>query len=784
MAMSLLRLSRFSPLRRISTYVLFPEVPEDTPETNSLLKTDEPPKYSDLTPLKCHDAVLKLAYQFEYDMACYGDTLEGTSKLLSGEAPITFDDVIGPIERREVPFSYVWSTVKNLYTTNQSMVHPRVFQQIHTSAAKAHVSKYNNPAIYRACLELQSDQHLLSEEQGRVAQKYVRDGRLNGLELRGSDLRKFKLHSSRLRREQAQFIGRVRAADELFRHPVDEYDLVRGVPEPILRKMAQDPSDPSRGPWQVTFEPDVYAAFLRHCPSAAQRLNVWLAHEMRCSNFNRDLSNSTCSEEIRWAKDDIAKLLGYKSHMHKSMEVKMAGKVSVVQSMIASLLAAARPLQEQEMRELNEFASSSGEPQQLEACDVPYWRRRHKLSTCSVDESVTRDYFSFPNVLQFLMELSADLFGVEFRLETSSDVETWHPDVLHYSVWEQGRQVAQLMIDPYQRQGKSFPAGSGWTFTGRHRSAICNTQPISYLNFNFTPPEDATPGGLTFDEVQTLFEKFGRSMMTLLCTVEHADVSAPNNMEWDAVDVVPYVFRYWLRDPANVQRVSRHHGDGGRLPEQTCRELIAADGHMIGHDLCRELYQAQLDLKLQPRGLYQEQLDLKLHLGSRNLCRGLYQAQLDLKLHPGFDLFHRFDLVTYVLIRKEGFWLHLQQELYSQFLPFKLHPKDAHTMSFTQSLAQEWGAGVYASLWARMIAADAAAAFHETGGEPDQLRSVGKRFRDTYLASGGAVHPSEVFRRFRGRDPTCDALIRLLGLHRIGRPQQQQPQQPQQQPHS
>ncbi|XP_037073822.1 organellar oligopeptidase A, chloroplastic/mitochondrial-like [Pollicipes pollicipes] len=492
--------------------------------------------------------------------------------------------------------------------------------------------------------------------------------------------------------------------------------------------MAQDPSDPSRGPWQVTFEPDVYAAFLRHCPSAAQRLNVWLAHEMRCSNFNRDLSNSTCSEEIRWAKDDIAKLLGYKSHMHKSMEVKMAGKVSVVQSMIASLLAAARPLQEQEMRELNEFASSSGEPQQLEACDVPYWRRRHKLSTCSVDESVTRDYFSFPNVLQFLMELSADLFGVEFRLETSSDVETWHPDVLHYSVWEQGRQVAQLMIDPYQRQGKSFPAGSGWTFTGRHRSAICNTQPISYLNFNFTPSDDATPGGLTFDEVQTLFEKFGRSMMTLLCTVEHADVSAPNNMEWDAVDVVPYVFRYWLRDPANVQRVSRHHGDGGRLPEQTCRELIAADGHMIGHDLCRELYQAQLDLKL--------------HLG------------------------------------KEGFWLHLQQELYSQFLPFKLHPKDAHTMSFTQSLAQEWGAGVYASLWARMIAADAAAAFHETGGEPDQLRSVGKRFRDTYLASGGAVHPSEVFRRFRGRDPTCDALIRLLGLHRIGRPQQQQPQQP------
>ncbi|XP_043213133.1 probable cytosolic oligopeptidase A [Amphibalanus amphitrite] len=131
-------------------------------------------------------------------------------------------------------------------------------------------------------------------------------------------------------------------------------------------------------------------------------------------------------------------------------------------------------------------------------------------------------------------------------------------------------------------------------------------------------------------------------------------------------------------------------------------------------------------------------------------------AQLDLKLHLG----------------KDGFWLNLQQELYSQFLPFQLHSKDAHTMSFVQSLAQDLGGGVYSALWARMIGADVSAAFSECAGDTEQLRAVGKRFRDTYLSAGGAVHPSEVFRRFRGRDPTCDAFIRLHGLHRLGRQQQ------------
>ncbi|XP_043191507.1 probable cytosolic oligopeptidase A, partial [Amphibalanus amphitrite] len=540
--LSALRFYKTNPLRRISTYVLFPEIPEDTPETNCLLRTGQPPKYSELTPLKCHDAVLKLAYQFEYDMACYGDDLEDTGRLLARAEPLTCDEVVGPIERREVPFSYVWSTVKNLYTVDRQLVPARLFQQIHAAAAKAHVSKYNNPSIYAACQELLSDRHLLSEEQTRVVEKYARDGRLNGLELRGADLRKFKLHSSKLRREQADFIGRVRASDEVFRHPVVDYDLVRGIPDHILQRMAHNPSEPRAGPWTVTLEPEVYTAFLEHCPSGAHRLNVWLAHEMRCSNFNRDLSNSTCSEEIRWAKDDIARLLGYKTHMHKTMEVKMAGRVSAVENMIASLLAAARPVQDRELEELNAFARSNGEQQPLEICDVPYWRRRHKLSTFSAEESDAAGQFSLVGALRFLTELSSQLFGVEFRVEQGDEAERWHPDVIRLSVWEDGRRLSELLVDPYAREGKSFPLGAGWTFTGRHRSAICDATPISYLNFNFPPPGGS---GLSFRDVQTLFEKFGRSMMTLLCTVRYADVSAPNNMEWDAVDIVPNVFRNW-----------------------------------------------------------------------------------------------------------------------------------------------------------------------------------------------------------------------------------------------
>ena len=185
----------------------------------------------------------------------------------------------------------------------------------------------------------------------------------------------------------------------------------------------------------------------------------------------------------------------------------MAGKVSDVENMITSLLAAARPVQDSEIQQLNEFAHSNGEDRHLDICDVPYWRRRHKLSTFSMDDMEVRSYFHFADVLRFLTELSAELFGVEFRVEKDDGTERWHPDVIHCSVWERGEKKADLLIDPFTREGKSFPLGAGWTFTGRHRSAICNTQPISYLNFNFPPPEGSTAAGLSFEDVQTLFEK-------------------------------------------------------------------------------------------------------------------------------------------------------------------------------------------------------------------------------------------------------------------------------------
>lgn len=399
------------------------------------------------------------------------------------------------------------------------------------------------------------------------------------------------------------------------------------------------------------------------------------------------------------------------------METKMAGNVQNVRNTLGKLLERALPAQQYELESLTEFASERGFDGNLNLWDVPYWKRKQRKSLYNYNDETLKEYFPLPKVLNGLIELTERLFNI--TIKERSGVKAWHKDVRYFDIFEShsSAPVAGFYLDLYRRKDAKLRTqeNNGWMVSIRNHSFVTDTKPLASLIFNFQPPKVDKPSLLLFDEVKLLFHKFGYGLQHLLTRTKYSDVAGLSNVEWDAVDISGHVMANWLYDTITLQNISSHFESEDPLPRDMIDDLKLSMQHMAGYDLCQQLYLSNLDL----------------------------------------DLYSTKD-----------FWLDIVKKLWPQHFVLPLDKLDSHPCSFTEIFSGEWAAAYYSQIWSQIIAADVYGAFHEAQGNEKQIQDVGKRFRDTYLSLGGSCHPSEVFRRFRGRDPSPKALLAKLGLRR------------------
>lgn len=398
------------------------------------------------------------------------------------------------------------------------------------------------------------------------------------------------------------------------------------------------------------------------------------------------------------------------------MATKMAGSVHEVRALLDGLLAAARPAQERELSELAVFAAAGGHAGPLDHCDVPYWRRKWLRSEHRYDEDTIREYFPLPTVLAGTFALFGELFGI--RIEQREAVSAWHADVQFYDVFEENggsAPIAGFYLDLYARDADKLRQRQGNVVGVRQRDV-----PLAALVFDFAVPLYGKPSLLGATEVRTLCARFGHAMQHLLTRAQHSDVAGWSNIEWDAVGVSGEVAAGLVRGDGVLERLSGHFASGEQLPVELRRAVEAADRHMAGWALSQELYVAALDVEL--------------HVQQR-------------------------------------FWLEVVRELWPRYQVLGLDKRDGHPCGLTEVVSGSWAAAYFGHVWSRVVAADVCSAFEEArtaAGDPAAaevgVRAVGQRYRETFLALGGARHSGEVFRQFRGRDPSTRALLRQLGL--------------------
>lgn len=417
----------------------------------------------------------------------------------------------------------------------------------------------------------------------------------------------------------------------------------------------------------------------------------------------------------------------------------MAPSIAAVTDLNLMLRNKAYPASVKELETLFEFAKAKGyEGSKLDLWDVPFWSERLREAKYEFEEEQLRPYFPLESVQSGLFSLAERLFSVKIEA-ADGEAEIWHPDVRFFNVkdLETGAKIASFYLDPYSRPGEK--QGGAWMNVCLQKSRAMGHLPVAYLICNGSPPVGGKPSLMSFREVETLFHgkildifsleifhiliylyaEFGHGLQHMLTRVEYGDAAGIGNVEWDAVELPSQFMENWCYDKPTVNRFARHYETGEPLPDELFQKIIAAKNFNAGMAMMRQLF----------------------------------FGAIDMKLHSDYDpsgVKSPFDVMAELA------------PLYTVVPPL---PGDRFLNSFGHIFAGGYSAGYYSYMWAEVMSADAFAAFEEGNlNDEEAVRATGLRFRDSVLSMGGGKHPSKVFRAFRGRDPSPEALLRHTGL--------------------
>jgi oligopeptidase A len=644
-----------------------------------------------------------------------------------------WETVVEPLELMTDRLGYGWGIVDHLLSVRNEASLRQAHEEVEPEVVKLGMRIGQSQPIYRALVRLrdEADRRQLDPAQKRIVQKLVEEAELSGVGLEGEDLDRFQRIRLELADLSTRFGNHLLDATKSFALDLTEREEIVGLPESFLETAAQaaraagkSGATPAAGPWRVTLDGPSYLAFMKHSARRDLREQLYRAHVARASEG--DLDNRPLIDRILTLRREEAKLLGFRTYAELSLSRKMAETVERAEKLLEELRQVSYGAAQGELAELRAFIRERGGGEaadDIRHWDVPYWSERLRETRFDYSEEELRPYFPMPRVLDGLFALSEKIFDI--RVEAADgEAPVWHEDVRFFRVRSlDGEELAAFYMDPYSRPEEK--RGGAWMneLFGRTHLVVPEGKktrlPVAYLVCNGSPPVASKPSLMTFREIETLFHEFGHSLQHMLTVIDYGLASGIRNVEWDAVELPSQFMENWCYHRETLLGLSRHVETGASLPDALFEKIRSARTFQSGLSTLRQLNFGFLDLELHHR------------------------------FEPGgaetpFDVQRR-------IARK------------STVLP--PISEDRFLCSFSHIFQGGYAAGYYSYKWAEVLSADAFAAFEDAGlDDGSAVAETGRRFRHTILSLGGAESPMEVFKRFRGREPTTDALLRHSGL--------------------
>ena len=569
-----------------------------------------------------------------------------------------------------------------------------------------------NPKIFERVKYVYEHHGELTPEENCLLEKsyegFVRSGAL--LDEAGKDrLRKLTEEASMLSLQFSQNVLKENKAYTL--HITDEQQL-DGLPNTAREAAHEAAKEHGLKGWVFTLDAPSYGPFMMYSTQRELRKELYMARNTLCIKDN-DTNNLELCKRLINLRREMAQLLGYDTFADYVMKHRMATKAENVYKLLNDLIEAYKPKAIEEREEVEALAKEEeGAAFKMEPWDLAFYSQLLKKKKYDLDPEMLRPYLELGNVIKGVFGLATRLYGITFK--ENKEIPVYHPDVKPYEVYDKdGSYLAVLYVDFHPRKGKRDGA---WMteFQGQwiERDGT-NVRPHASLVMNFSKPTEDKPALLRLGEVETFLHEFGHSLHGIFANTRFESLSG-TNVWWDFVELPSQFMENFAVEKEFLRTFAFHYQTGEPMPDELIDKVIASRNY-----------------------------------GAATAClRQVSFGLLDMAYYTHKEEFTE-DIISF------------EKKAWAPAIIDEQRMDTCMTVQFSHIMAGGYAAGYYSYKWAEVLDADAFSVFKKEG---IFNQATAQRFRDNILSRGGTEHPMTLYKRFRGQEPTIDALKERDGL--------------------
>lgn len=629
----------------------------------------------------------------------------------NSETP-TFQNTIAALEKSGKLLTKVTRVFFNLIGANTNYELQKVAEKITPELTKLNNDIYLNEKLYQRIKTIYDEKEKLnlSKEELRLLDNYYSDFTRAGIGLSEDKKSRLREINQQLSSLQLKFGDNLRKETNALGLIIDKEEDLIGLPDAVIKAASElAEANGLKGKWAFNLQRPSWTPFLQYSQKRNLREKLYKAYINRGNN-NNEFDNKEIIKQIIQLRIEKAKLLGYETYAHFKLEKNMAKTPDNVLKFLNELWLPSINQAKQEAAEMQKLIDAEGGNFKLAAWDWWYYAEKVKKEKYALDEEMLRPYFKMENVREGAFDVASKLYGIKFIKR--NDIEVYDNDVEVYEVQDSdGSLVGILYTDYYPRDGKRAGAWMSY-YRGQSNMDGEMIYPLVVNVGNFTKPTSDKPALLSFDDVNTLFHEFGHALNGLF---NRSVYPGSKRSPVDFVELPSQIMENWASHPEVLKMYARHYQTNEPIPDELIEKIQNSQYFNKGFE--------------QTEYLAASFLDMDWHT---------------LKELNEIDV-NKFEENS---LNKIG----LIPEIASRY----------QSTNFNHIFGGDgYSAGYYGYSWAAVLDADAFEAFLET----DLFdKNVAKSFRENILEKSGSDDPMELYKKFRGREPKVDALLKRLGF--------------------
>jgi peptidyl-dipeptidase Dcp len=555
-----------------------------------------------------------------------------------------------------------------------------------------------------------SDKAGLTTEQKLLTDKKFRSFILGGAGLQESRKTRFREISEELATLSLKFEENVLEETNSFELHLTDNDDLAGLPDSLTELAAMEAAARGKSGWVFTLHFPSYIPFMQYSERRELREKMFRAYSSRSFKGNK-FDNSGNVQKIVNLRLEIAKMLGFSNFAEMILGDRMADSPAKVEKFLEELYTASKPAALRDFNNIFDFAESCGHPGNIERWDWAFYSEKLKKKLYDFDDEQLRPYFSLQKAESAIFGLASSLYGISFR--RNNTIQVYHPEVLAYEVYDSDDTFLSLLfLDYHPRPGKN---GGAWMTSYRDQRITGGTdiRPMISIVANFTRPTETRPSLLTFNELTTLLHEFGHSLHGMLtkCTFESL---SGTNVARDFVELPSQFMENYAFEKEWLDSWASHYRTGEKIPDDIIMKIRESSTFNEGYACFRQLGFGFLDMAWHT-----------ITTPAETDITGFENAAM-----AKTDLFPAISGINM-------------------------------SAAFSHIFGGGYAAGYYGYKWAELLDADAFSYFTETGIFSSETAAS---FRQNILEKGGSEKPLDLYIRFRGKEPSMEALLKRSGL--------------------